>query len=109
MPVCELTGKVRRYPGILASWPNVDRNGQGGVIAFGGLSLAPAEHSFEVGGQQLFSSRAWDTLFLPALLERPAEVRSTCPLTAIPVVETFCCRVHFIAGQGMAKRGRESG
>jgi hypothetical protein len=66
----------------LASWPNVHRDGRGAVVAFSGLTLRPTEHRFRTGGRELFAWCAWDTLFLPALLEQPADVRSTCPLTA---------------------------
>lgn len=70
---------------MLESWPNVHRDGRGAVVAFSGLSLRPTAHHFVVGGRQLFTWCAWDTLFLPALLDEPAEVRSTCPLTGTPV------------------------
>jgi alkylmercury lyase len=51
-----------------------------GVVAFSGLSLTPTEHRFEVAGRGLYTWCAWDTLFLPALLDAPANVRSTCPV-----------------------------
>jgi alkylmercury lyase len=66
----------------LARWPNVHRDGRGAVVAFAGLSLRPTEHRLVLGGRELFTWCAWDTLLMPALLEQPAEVRSTCPLTA---------------------------
>ena len=127
----------------LASWPNVHRDGHGAVVAFSGLmvafsglSMRPTGHRFQVGGRELFTWCAWDTLFLPALLDEPAEVRSTCPISATPVrlrvdpggiadaapadlrvsfpplaststadiVESFCCHVHFLAGDDAAQR-----
>ncbi|MGH2714941.1 MAG: alkylmercury lyase MerB [Thermoleophilaceae bacterium] len=120
----------------LARWPNVRRDDHGRVVAFGGLSLRPTEHRFEVGGRRLYTWCAWDTLFLPALLDEQAEVESTCPMTAADVrltveprrvltsqpediwvsfpppartataniIESFCCHVHFLAGQGVAAR-----
>jgi alkylmercury lyase len=66
---------------VLASWPNVHRDDRGAVVAFGGLSLLPTKHRFHVAGRELFTWCAWDTLFLPALINEPAEIRSTCPLT----------------------------
>ena len=118
----------------LARWPNVRRDEEGRVEAFGGLSLRPTKHRFEVGGRPLYTWCAWDTLFLHALLDEPAQVRSTCPatgaavrLTVVPdrvlashpqdvrvsfppagqastadIVESFCCHVHFLAGEGVA-------
>lgn len=66
-------------------WPSVQRDDENRVIAFGGLSLAPTAHRFEVGGRELFTWCAWDTLFLPALLGRRVRVRSTCPVTSVVV------------------------
>jgi alkylmercury lyase len=118
----------------LARWPNVRRDEHGRVEAFGGLSLRPTNHRFEVAGRQLYTWCAWDTLFLPALLDEPTQVNSICPATGadirLPVVpdrvlashpqdvrvsfppagqasttdivESFCCHVHFLAGEGAA-------
>lgn len=69
----------------LDRWPNVHRNGQARVVAFGGLSVLPTEHRFEVAGRQLYTWCAWDTLFLPALLGQEARVESTCPMTRTEV------------------------
>ena len=69
----------------LGRWPNVDRDEQGRVIAFSGLSLRPTAHRFEVSRRDLFTWCAWDTLFLPALLGQPAHVRSQCPVTGAQV------------------------
>jgi alkylmercury lyase len=69
----------------LARWPNVHRDQQGRVIAFSGLSLRPTAHRFELGERELFTWCAWDTLFLPALLNQPAVVRSRCPVTGAEV------------------------
>jgi alkylmercury lyase len=65
----------------LARWPNVDYDDAGRVVAFSGLSLAPTTHRFTVGGLQLYTWCAWDTLFLPAMLGQSADVESTCPVT----------------------------
>lgn len=111
----------------LAAWSNVERDADGSVVAFAGLSLRRTRHTFVVGGRRLFTWCAWDTLFLPELLGRTASVRSTCPATDQPVsmtvsaegaadlspVETvvsvvvphstddirttFCCNVMFLA------------
>lgn len=120
----------------LARWPNVRRDARGRVEAFGGLSLQPTEHRFEIGGRRLYTWCAWDTLFLPGLLEEQVQVHSTCPVTNVQVsltvapqrvlaaqpkdlwvsfpplaqtstasiIDSFCCHVHFLAGQGVAAR-----
>jgi alkylmercury lyase len=69
----------------LARWPNVHRDEHGRVIAFSGLSLRPTAHRFGLGERQLFTWCAWDTLFLPALLDQTARVRSRCPVTGAEV------------------------
>jgi alkylmercury lyase len=70
---------------VLARWPNVRYDGAGRVVAFSGLSLTPTAHRFTVGGRQLYTWCAWDTLFLPAMLGQSAEVESTCPVSGIDV------------------------
>lgn len=65
----------------LREWPNVDCDASGRVVGFSGLSLRETLHHFEVYGQRLYTWCAWDTLFLPALLNAIARVRSTCPVT----------------------------
>ena len=69
----------------LAGWPNVRRDQHGRVEAFAGLSLRPTKHRLDVGGRPLYTWCAWDTLFLPALLDEQAQVESTCPMTGTEV------------------------
>jgi len=74
----------RREAGVvgrLSSWPNVERDPAGQIVAFSGLTLRRTPHDFTVGNRQLHTWCAWDTLFLPALLQETAHVRSTCPVT----------------------------
>jgi alkylmercury lyase len=66
-------------------WPNVELDDRGRVVAFGGLSLTPTAHRFTVGGRRLYTWCAWDTLFLPALLDQPALVESSCAVTGAQV------------------------
>jgi alkylmercury lyase len=69
----------------LDRWPNVERDEHGRIVAFSGLTLEPTAHRFTVGGRQLHTWCAWDTLFLPALLDQAAHVRSSCPVTGTEV------------------------
>src|SRR6266508_6848529 len=69
----------------LRRWPNVRRDDRDRVVAFGGLSLCPTEHRFDVGGRRLYTWCAWDMLFLPRLLDRHARVESRCPVTGTEV------------------------
>ena len=70
-----------RLAAALARWPNVERDEHGRVVAFSGLSLTPTPHRFTVAGQRLYTWCAWDTLFLPAMLDQSAHVESNCPVS----------------------------
>lgn len=74
LPVDEITS-------YLDEWPAIQRDKQGRVVAFWGLTLKPTSHALEVDGRTLYAWCALDTLFLPELLGRPARVRSTSPDT----------------------------
>jgi alkylmercury lyase len=52
---------------------------QGRVLGFGGLATAPMHHRFEVDGRTLWTWCAWDGLFIPEILGRPACVTSPDP------------------------------
>lgn len=54
---------------------------QGRVLGFGGLAAAPMHHRFEVDGRALATWCAWDSLFIPEILGRPARVTSPDPET----------------------------
>jgi alkylmercury lyase len=69
----------------LTAWPSIQRDERRRVIAFSGLSLRPTGHRLHVDGRALYAWCAWDTLFLPAMLGRPARVRSRCPVTGTDV------------------------
>jgi alkylmercury lyase len=70
---------------LLAAWHGVHCDDAGRVVAFQGLSVVEAPHRFRVDGRELYTWCAWDTLFLPELIGRPAEVESTCPTTGTTV------------------------
>jgi alkylmercury lyase len=75
----------RRVAVALTRWPNVKYDDHGRVVAFGGLSLIATGHRFKVGGRELCTWCAWDTLFLPAILDASADVESRCPITGADV------------------------
>lgn len=54
---------------------------EGRVVAFGGLTLKPTAHRFQLAGQTLYTWCAFDTLFIPRLLNKTAQVTSTCPVS----------------------------
>lgn len=51
---------------------------QKAIIGFGGLAVVEMAHKFIVNGQTLYTWCAWDSLFIPALLDTKAEVESVC-------------------------------
>ena len=91
-------------------WPMVQRDRQGRVVAFGGLTLEPTSHALEVDGRTLHTWCALDTLFLPQLLGRPARIRSTSPETGETISLTVDgAGVHDVAPEGAAMTLHEVG
>jgi alkylmercury lyase len=58
-----------------------ERDSDDNVVGIMGLSLNESPHHFEVDGTRLWTWCAIDTLFLPAVLDRPATVESTSPVS----------------------------
>jgi len=89
VPPAALAQTVNRPEGEvierLEHWPNVELDQQSRVVGFSGLALSPTPYRFRVGDRQLYTWCAWDTLFLPALLDETASVHSTCALTSADV------------------------
>lgn len=69
---------------LLGRWWGVHTE-QGRIVAFQGLSVVEGPHRLKVNGRMLYTWCAWDTLFLPELIDRPAEIESTCPTTGATV------------------------
>jgi alkylmercury lyase len=63
----------------LDSWHGIHRDASGAVTGFWGLTLAATPHRLHIAGRTLHAWCAWDTLFLPALLDSTADVESICP------------------------------
>ena len=64
----------------LATWPAVFRDGEGRVVGFWGLTVAEMPpHQIEARGVRLWAWCAWDTLFLPEVLNTTVQVRSLSP------------------------------
>jgi alkylmercury lyase len=74
---------VRRVEDLLSSWPGVYLDEAKNVIGFWGLTITELSpmHRLEVDGRDLFGWCAWDTLFLPEILDATARVESACPTT----------------------------
>jgi alkylmercury lyase len=52
-----------------------------GNLVGAALTLNPTPHHFDVDGQELYAWCSLDTIFLPGLIDRTAEVTSTDPIT----------------------------
>ncbi|MBW3662778.1 MAG: hypothetical protein KY469_06735 [Actinobacteria bacterium] len=53
-----------------------------GAVVGAALTLNPTPHRFRVRDNDLYTWCGFDALFLPILLDEPAQVRSTCPVTS---------------------------
>jgi len=51
------------------------------IIGYLGLTLAKMGHKIYIDNRQLYTWCAWDSLFIPSLLSKPARVESICPVT----------------------------
>src|SRR5712691_11753348 len=58
-----------------------ERDGDGNVVGIAGLSQNQHPHRFTVNGIRLGTWCAWDSLFLPVMLQQTALVSSPCPVT----------------------------
>ena len=58
----------------------------GAVIGFGGLTVTEMPpHGFRVDGRTLYTWCAWDSLFIPAILGKTADVSSRDPVNGVPI------------------------
>jgi alkylmercury lyase len=118
----------------LAGVPGVFRDDERRVVGFWGLSVERfGPHRLRVDGVELSAWCAWDTLFLPELLRRTADVHSRSPLDDASIVlrvspqrverapdgllvsmvrsresddmvRTFCHHIHFFASPAEGER-----
>ncbi|GAB4531149.1 MAG: organomercurial lyase MerB [Parvularculaceae bacterium] len=58
-----------------------EANDDGEITGFAGLSISPANHEFQLGGNRLYTWCVFDALFLPELLQQNAVLRTRCPAT----------------------------
>lgn len=75
------TGDIRD---ALAGLPDTEYDEQGRVVGHG-ITLNPTPHHFTVGGKQLYTWCALDTLIFPVVLGQTAQVQSPCHATGVPV------------------------
>jgi alkylmercury lyase len=73
---------------MLSVWPGVYRDAGGRVIGYGGLTITETKHRIRFDDDARYTWCAWDTLFIPHLLGRTAQVESACSATGKPVLLT---------------------
>ena len=66
-----------------------EQDSAGNTVGLIGLSLKTHPHRFEIDNQLMSTWCAWDTLFLPSMLKRAANVESFCPKTKKKVQVTI--------------------
>jgi len=78
---------AERVAAALAAVPesSVERDTEGRIVGFGGLTLTATRHRLRVGGRTLHTWCAFDTLFAPGLLGEAVEIASTCPVTGADI------------------------
>jgi alkylmercury lyase len=60
----------------------VERDADGAIVGFSGLSLEPTRHRFITAAVGLHTWCAFDALFLPEILGKPAVLVTHCPASA---------------------------
>jgi len=63
---------------MLESWPGVFCDDKHCIIGFWGIAVDETSHHFEVSGKLVYTWCAWDTLFIPELLNTTAHITSHC-------------------------------
>lgn len=79
----DLSLSLKQVNALLSELPasTIDADERGNIIAFGGLSLGPANHVFRIDGLELHTWCVFDALFLPQLLGKSATSITRCPTT----------------------------
>ena len=81
--VASLSGlSVQEINRIIGQWGSeVLMDKDNNIIGFFGLSLNKTPHELQVDNVTLYTWCAWDTLFIPGLIDKAVTVRSACPVT----------------------------
>ncbi|MCH7783646.1 hypothetical protein IID62_11335, partial [candidate division KSB1 bacterium] len=66
---------------IINNWIGVYHNDNNEIIGYWGIALRDMPHKFEVDGRTLYTWCAWDSLFIPELMQKTAHVESPDPIT----------------------------
>lgn len=66
---------------LLESWPGIYYGDDGRIVGYWGLALGEMPHALQCLDRTLYTWCAWDTLFLPELLNQSARVVSVDPVS----------------------------
>lgn len=79
----EIADKLQISPEETDEFLNMatEKNDNGYILGTFGLTQKRYSHRLQVDGQQLSTWCAWDTLFLPGLLNKTVNIESNCPVT----------------------------
>ena len=66
---------------ITDEWAGIYYNDDGNIIGYWGLATERMGHRFKLGGKTLYTWCAWDTLFIPQIIGKSANIESRDPLT----------------------------
>ncbi len=66
---------------MLDRWWGVYYDEQERITGYWGLTVNPTQHCIQLNGQTLYTWCAWDTLFLPGLLNTTVQIESRCAQT----------------------------
>jgi len=84
----------------LHSWPGVFFDEDDNVIAYWGLAIQEMRHRLHTDSNTSFAWCAWDTLFIPELLDEAVRVESTCPVTGNRIaLNVSPTRVEVVSGK----------
>ena len=66
---------------ITDEWAGIYYNEDGKIIGYWGLAVEKMGHRFKLGEKTLYTWCAWDTLFIPQIIGKTANVESRDPVT----------------------------
>lgn len=69
----------------LGDWPGVFHDDEGNIVGFWGIAVGSMTHRLDIDGNAAYAWCAWDTLFLPQLLDATVSVSSRCAQTGATV------------------------
>ena len=72
---------IDKVNAFITNWFAVYYNDDKNIIGYLGMALQRMPHRFEVDNKTVYTWCAWDSLFIPELLQKTARVESNDPIT----------------------------